>query len=320
MNYELLMQRCVAIGNSVLGHTYPNPNVGALIFKDGKIISEGYTGHPGQNHAEINAIENINDKKYLENSTMVVTLEPCSHYGKTPPCTKKIIESKINKVIIGCKDPNLLVNGSGIDQLINNNIDVKVGVLENECLELHKRFFTFQTKKRPYIILKWAETDDGIISPKHKNNYRPYWISNDVSRQYVHKWRSQEHAILVGSKTIDFDNPLLDSRNWDNNSPIKIVIGNPKIKSKDTLYIHNGNDLNIENITNFLYKNNIQSILVEGGYKTLKTFIENNLWDEARVFKSKNKLKKGVLGPKINGTKFYEENIKDDNLKIIRNH
>ena len=320
MNYELLMQRCVAIGNSALGHTYPNPNVGALIYKDGKIISEGYTGSPGQNHAEINAIENINDKKYLENSTMVVTLEPCSHYGKTPPCTKKIIESKIKTVIIGCKDPNLLVNGSGIDQLINNNIDVKVGVLENECLELHKRFFTFQTKKRPYIILKWAETDDGIISPKHKNNNRPYWISNDVSRQYVHKWRSQEHAILVGSKTVDFDNPQLNSRNWDNNNPIKIVIGNPKIKSKDTLYIHNGNDLNIENITNFLHKKNIQSVLVEGGNKTLKTFIENNLWDEARVFKSKNKLKKGVLAPKINGTKFYEENIKNDNLKIIRNH
>ena len=320
MNYELLMQRCVTIGNSALGHTYPNPNVGALIYKDGKIISEGYTGSPGQNHAEINAIENINDKKYLENSTMVVTLEPCSHYGKTPPCTKKIIESKIKTVIIGCKDPNLLVNGSGIDQLINNNIDVKVGVLENECLELHKRFFTFQTKKRPYIILKWAETDDGIISPKHKNNNRPYWISNDVSRQYVHKWRSQEHAILVGSKTVDFDNPLLNSRNWDNNNPIKIVIGNPKIKSKDTLHIHNGNDLNIENITNFLHKKNIQSVLVEGGNKTLKTFIENNLWDEARVFKSKNKLKKGVLAPKINGTKFYEENIKDDNLKIIRNH
>ena len=320
MNYELLMQRCVAIGNSALGHTYPNPNVGALIYKDGKIISEGYTGSPGQNHAEINAIENINDKKYLENSTMVVTLEPCSHFGKTPPCTKRIIESKIKKVIIGCKDPNLLVNGSGIDQLINNNIDVKVGVLENECLELHKRFFTFQTKKRPYIILKWAETDDGIISPKHKNNNRPYWISNDVSRQYVHKWRSQEHAILVGSKTVDFDNPQLNSRNWDNNNPIKIVIGNPKIKSKDTLYIHNGNDLNIENITNYLHKKNIQSVLVEGGNKTLKTFIENNLWDEARVFKSKNKLKKGVLAPKINGTKFYEENIKDDNLKIIRNH
>ena len=320
MNYELLMQRCVAIGNSVLGHTYPNPNVGALIYKDGKIISEGYTGSPGQNHAEINAIENINDKKYLENSTMVVTLEPCSHYGKTPPCTKKIIESKIKTVIIGCKDPNLLVNGSGIDQLINNNIDVKVGILENECLELHKRFFTFQTKKRPYIILKWAETEDGIISPKHKNNNRPYWISNDVSRQYVHKWRSQEHAILVGSKTVDFDNPHLNSRNWDNNSPIKIVIGNPKIKSKDTLYIYNGKDLNIENITNFLHKKNIQSVLVEGGNKTLKTFIDNNLWDEARVFKSKNKLKKGVLAPKINGTKFYEENIKDDNLKIIRNH
>ena len=313
------MQRCVAIGNSALGHTYPNPNVGALIYKDGKIISEGYTGSSGQNHAEINAIENINDKKYLENSTMVVTLEPCSHYGKTPPCTKKIIESKIKTVIIGCKDPNLLVNGSGIDQLINNNIDVKVGVLENECLELHKRFFTFQTKKRPYIILKWAETDDGIISPNHKNNNRPYWISNDVSRQYVHKWRSQEHAILVGSRTVDFDKPLLNSRNWDNNNPIKIVIGNPKIKSKDTLYIQDGKDLNIENMTGFLHKKNIQSVLVEGGNKTLETFIKNNLWDEARVFKSKNKLYKGVLAPKINDKKFYEKNIKDDKLKIIRN-
>ncbi len=320
MNYELLMRRCVAIGNSVLGHTYPNPNVGALIYKDGKIISEGYTGRPGQNHAEINAIENINDKKYLENSTMVVSLEPCSHHGKTPPCTKKIIESKIQTVIIGCKDPNLLVNGSGIDQLINNNIDVKVGILENECLELHKRFITFQTKKRPYIVLKWAETDDGIISPKLKDNNRPYWISNDVSRQYVHKWRSQEHAILVGSKTVDFDNPHLDSRNWDNNSPVKIVIGNPKIKSKDTLYIHTGNYLNIKYITNFLYKQNIQSVLVEGGNKTLKTFIENNFWDEARVFKSKNKLKKGILAPKINGTKFYEKNLKNDKLKIIRNN
>ena len=318
MNYELLMQRCVAIGNSALGHTYPNPNVGALIYKDGKIISEGYTGSSGQNHAEINAIENINDKKYLENSTMVVTLEPCSHYGKTPPCTKKIIESKIKTVIIGCKDPNLLVNGSGIDQLINNNIDVKVGVLENECLELHKRFFTFQTKKRPYIILKWAETDDGIISPKHKNNNRPYWISNDISRQYVHKWRSQEHAILVGSKTVDFDNPHLNSRNWDNNSPIKIVIGNPKIKSKDTLYIHNGNDLNIENITNFLHKKNIQSVLVEGGNKTLKTFIENNIWDEARVFVSNKTFKEGIKAPKFDTDQY--EKIGDNKLYTIFNH
>ena len=318
MNYELLMQRCVAIGNSALGHTYPNPNVGALIYKDGKIISEGYTGSPGQNHAEINAIENINDKKYLENSTMVVTLEPCSHYGKTPPCTKKIIESKIKKVIIGCKDPNLLVNGSGIDQLINNNIDVKVGVLENECLELHKRFFTFQTKKRPYIILKWAETDDGIISPKHKNNNRPYWISNDVSRQYVHKWRSQEHAILVGSKTVDFDNPQLNSRNWDDNSPIKIVIGNPKIKSKDTLYIHNGNDLNIENITNFLHKKNIQSVLVEGGNKTLKTFIENNLWDEARVLTGNTFFENGLQAPKLNRTPIHSYHINKDRIDIFR--
>ena len=315
MNYELLMQRCVAIGNSALGHTYPNPNVGALIYKDGKIISEGYTGSSGQNHAEINAIENINDKKYLENSTMVVTLEPCSHYGKTPPCTKKIIESKIKTVIIGCKDPNLLVNGSGIDQLINNSIDVKVGVLENECLELHKRFFTFQTKKRPYIILKWAETDDGIISPKHKNNNRPYWISNDVSRQYVHKWRSQEHAILVGSKTVDFDNPQLNSRNWDNNNPIKIVIGNPKIKSKDTLYIHNGNDLNIKNITNFLHKKNIQSVLVEGGNKTLKTFIENNLWDEARVFTAPINLKDGTKAPDFNQQYSQDEQVANDHLK-----
>ena len=314
------MQRCFDLAFKSQGYTYPNPLVGCVIVRGQKIISEGWHKKAGEDHAEVIAIKKVKEKKELKKSTLYVNLEPCCHKGKTPPCTELIIKSGIQNVVIGCLDPNINVNGKGVKELIKNGINVLVGVCMEKAMELNKRFFCFHEKKRPYIILKWAETDDGIISPKHKNNNRPYWISNDVSRQYVHKWRSQEHAILVGSKTVDFDNPQLNSRNWDNNNPIKIVIGNPKIKSKDTLYIHNGNDLNIKNITNFLHKKNIQSVLVEGGNKTLKTFIENNLWDEARVFKSTNKLKKGVLAPKINGTKFYEENIKDDNLKIIRNH
>lgn len=319
-NHKKYIERTFYLANKGLGNVSPNPMVGCVIVKSGKIIGEGYHKRYGGKHAEINAINNVKDKSELKGSSFYINLEPCSHHGKTPPCSDEIIKLKPKEVIISNQDQNPIVNGRGIKKLRNNGISVIKNIKKKKGLDVNKRFFKNQLTGLPYIILKWAETDDGIISPKHKNNNRPYWISNDVSRQYVHKWRSQEHAILVGSKTVDFDNPQLNSRNWDNNNPIKIVIGNPKIKSKDTLYIHNGNDLNIENITNFLHKKNIQSVLVEGGNKTLKTFIENNLWDEARVFKSKNKLKKGVLAPKINGTKFYEENIKDDNLKIIRNH
>ena len=319
MNYNSLMQRCIDLGNSALGFTYPNPNVGALIFKDGKIIGEGFTGSHGKNHAEINAIESVNNKDDLEDSTLFVTLEPCSHYGKTPPCSKRIIESKIKTVVIGCKDPNILVNGSGIEMLKNNNINVQVGILEKKCFESLKRFMTFQKQNRPYIILKWAESIDGIISPNNKNDNRPVWISNEISRQLVHKWRSQEHAILVGSKTIDSDNPLLDSRNWNKNNPIKVIIGNPKKRDKNAKYIFNDCDLEIKTITKYLYDKNIQSVLVEGGKKTLDNFINNGIWDEARIFKSQDKMYEGISAPKLVGLKLSEKKIKKDTLSIIKN-
>lgn len=319
MNYDSLMQRCINIGDSAIGFTYPNPNVGALIYKNGKIIGEGFTGNHGKNHAEINAIECVKDKSDLKGSTLFVTLEPCSHYGKTPPCTKRIIECNIKTVVIGCKDPNILVNGSGIEMLKKSNIDVKVSVLEKECLESLKRFMTFQKKKRPYIILKWAESFDGIISPNKKNNNRPFWISNEISRQLVHKWRSQEHAILVGSKTMDSDNPLLDSRDWDKNNPLKLIIGSPKNKIKDADYIFSGGNLDIKTIINYLHEKNIQSILVEGGKKTLDTFINNKMWDEARIFKSRNKLLNGISAPKIEGLKISEKKLKGDKLRVLKN-
>ena len=179
------MQRCINLGEKALGKTYPNPNVGSLLFYDGKIISESFTSEYGKNHAEINVINKINDNDILKKSTLFVTLEPCSHFGKTPPCCNAIFNKKIKNVVIGCKDPNELVNGGGINFLKSNDVNVEYGILEKECKDLHKRFFTFHGKKRPYIILKWAETIDGFISPSINKSGRPFWISNKFSRQLL---------------------------------------------------------------------------------------------------------------------------------------
>ena len=220
MNHEKLMQRCINLGEKALGKTYPNPNVGSLLFYDGKIISESFTSEYGKNHAEINVINKIHDRDILKKSTLFVTLEPCSHFGKTPPCCNAIFNKKIKNVVIGCKDPNELVNGEGINFLKSKEVNVEYGILEKDCKDLHKRFFTFHKKKRPYIILKWAKTDDDYIGLSKNKNGRPFWISNKYSRQLVHKWRSQEHSILVGLNTYKVDNPILDSRKWDNNNPV----------------------------------------------------------------------------------------------------
>lgn len=320
MNHQNLMQRCIDLGQKVLGKTYPNPNVGSLLFYDGKIISEGYTSKYGENHAEINVINNINDNDILKKSTLFVTLEPCSHFGKTPPCCNTIFKKKIKNVIIGCKDPNVLVNGGGIKFLREKKVNVEYGLLENECKELHKRFFTFHQKRRPYIILKWAETNDGFISPPKNNSGRPYWISNKFSRQLVHKWRSQEHAILVGGKTFRSDNPILDSRNWDNNNPERFVITkNGKTNNKNFEIISNNQNLKIDQIIKVLYKKNIQSIIVEGGKDTINMFIKNNCWDEARIIKNEKKLIKGIQSPKINFEPNNEFKINDDLVQIFFN-
>ena len=318
MNHDLLMKRCVSIGLKALGNTYPNPNVGALLFYDGKIISEGFTKEHGKNHAEINVINKISDNEVLKKSTLYVTLEPCSHHGKTPPCCEAISNKKIKEVIVGINDPNKIVNGRGINYLKNNNIKVKTGILEKECKKLHKRFLTFQNKKRPYIILKWAETIDGFISPRNQKNNRPYWISNIFSRQLVHKWRSQEHGILIGGKTYENDSPILNSRLWNNKNPEKFILTNNKnFKDPNYTKINDKDFFTVHEICDYLYNKNIQSIIVEGGSKTIQNFIDKGIWDETRIIQNSKELNDGVKSPKINGRMKNEFQLMDDNIKII---
>lgn len=326
------------------GTTYPNPMVGSVIVYDEKIIGEGWHKKAGEAHAEVNAINSVKDKSLLSNATIYVSLEPCSHFGKTPPCSDLIIKHKIPKVVIGTADPNPEVAGKGIKKLEENGISVTIGVLEKECQELNKRFFTFHNKKRPYIILKWAESVDGFIAPLTKDKKEPVWLTNEFSRQLVHKWRSEEQAILVGTNTVLEDNPKLNVRDWVGNNPIRIILDkNGKITSdyfvldnttKTVVITEQKNLISSENciyenaifdklqadkIAAIIYKNNLQSVIIEGGTKTLETFISSNYWDEARVFKSQIILKEGIKTPLINKLS-VSKNIKNDNLTIFKNH
>ncbi len=328
-----------------IGFTRPNPSVGAVIVLNNKIIGEGFTSAYGGNHAEVNAINAVENKQLLREATIYVTLEPCSHFGKTPPCADLIVKHKLKQVVIGCLDSNSLVAGKGIKRLENANINVIVGVLEEECRLHHKRFFTVQEKKRPYIILKWAETKDGFIAPISKNENKPVFISNKHSQQLVHKLRSKEHAILVGTNTVLADNPKLNVRSWSGENPIRIVLDrnlripenanilNGSIKTivfteKEKYLFQHKKDLILEQIDfsknvaeqicKVLQEHQIQSLIVEGGTKTLKTFIDENLWDEALVFVGDNNFGTGVKAPVIKKN-YKENNIKNDVLKIYTN-
>jgi len=331
--HEKYISRCIELGKLGIGNTCPNPAVGSCIVYNNKIIGEGHTSRPGKNHAEINAINSVKIKSQLKESTLYVTLEPCSHHGKTPPCTNEIIKNKIPRVIIGTLDPHTKVSGKGIKQLEEAGIEVVLGVLENECKNHHKRFLTFINKKRPYIILKWAETNDGFIAPKTKNEIKPVWISNRHSRQLVHKWRSEEQCLIVGRKTISEDNPKLTTRDWDGRDPIVVII------SKDNNLNKNSNVFNskaekiiISNeiidfkkpignqITKLLYNRNIISAIVEGGAKTLQTFINENLWDEIRKFKSPLNFKNGTKAPIVNIKPRNKILIIQDKLLVIYNN
>ena len=320
----------------------PNPSVGAVIVLNNTIIGEGVTSAYGGSHAEVNAIQSVKDKSLIKESVIYVTLEPCSHYGKTPPCADLIIKYQPKKVVIGCIDSNSLVAGKGVERLKNAGINVIVGVLESECIKHHQRFFTVQEKKRPYIILKWAETKDGFIAPLSKKKQQPVWISNQYSQQLVHKWRSKEHAVLVGTSTVIDDNPTLNVRSWFGQNPVRIVLDRslriPKTanvfdKSIQTIVItevgiqpQKLNDNLIFEEINFskniaiqicevLQKNQIQSVIVEGGLQTLQTFIDEDLWDEARVFVGNKEFKKGVPSPQLNKVVKEEMNLHGDVLK-----
>ena len=239
MNHEHYIKRCLEISKLGIGTTRPNPSVGAVLVVDDRIIGEGFTSPYGGNHAEVNAISTVRDSSLLATATMYVTLEPCSHFGKTPPCADLIIKSEIKKVVIGCIDSNVLVAGKGVERLQNAGCEVIVGVLEKECKAHHKRFFTFQTKKRPFIILKWAQTLDAYVAPKNRAIQAPVWITNEASRQLVHKWRSEEQAILVGTTTVLDDNPGLDIRYWKGEDPVRIII-DKELKIPANLKVYDG--------------------------------------------------------------------------------
>ena len=307
--------------------------VGAVIVFNDRIIGEGYTSAYGGNHAEVNAINAVKDKSILSKSTLYVTLEPCSHYGKTPPCSDLIIEHKISEVVIGCVDDNPEVAGKGIAKLRASGCKVTVDVLESQCKQHHKRFFTFHNKKRPYIILKWAETQDRFIAPKSKNEKKPVWITNQYSRQLVHKWRAEEQAILVGTNTVIEDNPSLTIRDWKGENPVRIVLDKEaKLHSDFNVFKKEAKTIRLTKssidfdqpiatqICNHLYKENINSVIIEGGLKTLQTFIDENLWDEAHVFTGNIDFREGVKAPLFTGNLIKESNINGDILKIYSNN
>ena len=333
------------IAKNGIGITRPNPSVGAVIVCQNKIIGEGFTSPHGENHAEVNAINAVENKSLLKEATIFVTLEPCSHFGKTPPCADLIVKHQLKQVVIGCLDSNSLVAGKGVSHLENAGINVIVGVLETECRMHHKRFFKVQENKRPYIILKWAETKDGFVAPIAKNEIKPIFISNTYSQQLVHKLRSAEHAILVGTKTVLADNPKLNIRSWSGENPIRVVLDNtlriPKNSnildgSTKTIIITATKDKNIVSSKNLIFeeidfskniakqvcevlsKYQVQSLIVEGGTQTLQTFIDEKLWDEAMVFVGNTSFVNGVKSPIII-KEFKEEFIESDVLKRYTN-
>ena len=330
-SHEFYMSRCIEIAKKGLGTTFPNPCVGCIIVHNNKIISEAFSSDYGGNHAEINAINNVKEKKILKKSTLYVTLEPCCHYGKTPPCCNSIINYEIPNVVVGTLDNSSKVNGNGIHLLEKSKINVIKGVLEKECKELHKVFLHYNKYRRPFIILKWAQSKDKFIAPIKKDKTKPYWISSEKSRQLVHKWRSEEHAILIGYNTVRSDNPMLNIRSWKGINPIRIIIDlKNDLKKTYNVFDNQANtikiiDKNIDNnkslsigISEFLFKKKIQSVIIEGGKKTLQEFIKNNLWDEARIFTNEKKMNQGLSAPKINGKIVLKKIIDKDMLEIFK--
>jgi len=337
---ETYMQRCLDLAVKGLGNVAPNPLVGCVIVHEGKIIGEGFHVQFGGPHAEVNAVNSVLPelKQLLPESTLYVNLEPCSHFGKTPPCADMIIANKIPGVVIGSNDPNPKVAGDGIRKLKEAGIEVVTGILKQESDFLNRRFITHHTKHRPYIILKWAQSADGFMSPVGD---KQMWLTNDASRKLTHQWRSEEQAIMVGKRTVEIDNPALTVRLVKGKNPVRIVIDkdlslkitNRIFKEEGQLFIYNedvddseDSKLNLikidfeqdvlPQIMKHLYSKEIQSIIVEGGPYTLKQFIDRNLWDEARIFTTEHVLKDGKKSPELNGKIINEEVVEGDKLVV----
>jgi diaminohydroxyphosphoribosylaminopyrimidine deaminase/5-amino-6-(5-phosphoribosylamino)uracil reductase len=354
--HEKYMARCIQLAKNGLGTTYPNPLVGCVLVHNNAIIGEGYHYKAGLPHAEVNAVQNTikafekkelttaQQEQLFKEATCYVSLEPCSHFGKTPPCADLLIAKGIKKVVVGSTDPNPKVAGRGIKKLMEAGCEVVIGVLEDACNDLNKRFFTFQNNKRPYIILKWAQTQDGFIAPVEQNEIAPVWISNQNSLQRAHKLRAEEQAILVGTTTVLKDNPSLTARHWKGDSPTRIILDRTlKIATNHTIYDGKEDTIIItekiaenrenikfiktsfvdslaENICKILYNQNIQSVIIEGGTKTIQTFINENLWDEALVFQGSKNFQQGVEAPQLEMAQISEKNpdsTRDKNDTLI---
>lgn len=362
MDHKLYMRRCLELAAIGTRNAMPNPSVGAVLVHNGRIIGEGYTSPYGGAHAEVNCINSVMgaNKHLIPEAILYVSLEPCSHYGKTPPCCDLIIAQQIQTIIVGTADPHVKVAGNGIRKLQEAGRNVVAGILEEECRESNKRFFTFHEKQRPYVILKWAESADGYLSPKNAQSTilrlaqddtediqlkQPVWITNQYSRQLVHKWRAEEAAILAGTKTVLDDNPMLNVRDWAGQNPVRIVLDrsgripdgysvkNNKIKA--IVLTEKNNFPNLENllfesvdfngslaknILTILHRHNLISVIIEGGRQTLQTFIDEGMWDEARVFKGPVTFAGGTKAPVINGKLTAKESIVHDELLIFRNY
>lgn len=333
---HLYMRRALELAEWGRGHVSPNPLVGCVIVHQDLIIGEGYHQHYGGPHAEVNAIHTVENQVLLKEATVYVTLEPCAHWGKTPPCANFLVENEVKKVVIATVDSSPLVGGKGIEVLKNAGIEVETGVLEKEARWQNRRFFTQIEKHRPYVILKWAQTQDGFVA---RQNFSSKWISGSQSRQLVHKWRAEEDAIMVGKNTALHDNPSLNVREWVGKNPIRIVLDSRlelpknlnlfdrtiptvcynslKSESLDNLELVNlGDNFSIPDILKDLTNRKIQSLIVEGGTNVLSQFIENSLWDEARIFTGKAKFGAGISAPLLNQNPSETLSIGEDILNI----
>ena len=341
---EIFMFRAIELARLGMGLVSPNPMVGCVIVRNGVIIGEGYHSEFGGAHAEVNAINRVKDKSLLADSTIYVTLEPCAHQGKTPPCADLILKHKIPNVVIGTVDPFLEVAGRGIERLRQGGCQVVEGVLEDKCLELNRRFFTFHQKKRPFVLLKWAQTADGFIDiDRSQENFgQPTWITNDLSRIAVHKMRTDESAILVGTNTARKDNPSLTVREWSGRSPLRLVIDRLGNLDRSLALFDQSvptvvyTTLEVPSLTNLefkridfdgtelqqiladLHRRGILSLIVEGGQKLINSFVKDVIWDEARVFVGKNVFLEGVRAPKFDGELIKSEELDDSWMFLFR--
>jgi diaminohydroxyphosphoribosylaminopyrimidine deaminase/5-amino-6-(5-phosphoribosylamino)uracil reductase len=339
------MRRCLELASKAEGLTYPNPMVGSVVVHDGKIIGEGYHLKAGGPHAEVKAINSVSDKSKLKSSTLYVNLEPCSHYGKTPPCADFILSNSIPRVVIGTVDTSEKVSGKGLTRLKNAGCEVITGIIEEECRKLNRRFFTFHEKKRPYITLKWAQSADGYLDVlrSEDNSVGPNWITGKPEKVLVHKWRASEQAILIGAGTVRADNPKLNVREWKGNNPVRIILSSSgillnKLAINETngtvivftnnmeaqipdavkVRLNNGIPASLQ-IAEYLYTSGIQSLFIEGGAKVLNHFVSSGLWDEARIFTGERFFREGVNAPQKRGKLHSRTTFSGSFMEICQN-